>query len=159
MWLSTECKGVTDWGLCAVAALPTLESLVLHSITTISGDNFGDMSSLKQLDCSFCKNICDHSIIDLLKNAPNLEDLKLQFTKVTPVVLREADRVTQQRDNSVILNIYVHSKVIKLYNKQNGPITSTLLKFHARDLPMAHSIYSSSDSSDDSIANYLSDLN
>ncbi|XP_015119892.1 uncharacterized protein LOC107043095 [Diachasma alloeum] len=117
--LSINRCGVTDKAVRQLSKLPQLEVLNVSGIMYLTDEPLGGLKNLKKLDCDFGFTIGDKGLITLIRNAPNLELLKVSFTSTTKMLVMEANEITKQRTNGVTLKIIGEEDLREDWNENN----------------------------------------
>ncbi|XP_044010309.1 uncharacterized protein LOC122853964 [Aphidius gifuensis] len=109
--LNVRASNITDKGLIAVNNLHQLEYFDLGLIETDSENKFITDQSIQclfnkemsSLDISNCTQVTNSSIIELVKNLPNLQSLHIKNTKATIELVDEIAKLTKDRELSLII--------------------------------------------------------
>ncbi|XP_015117878.1 uncharacterized protein LOC107041708 isoform X2 [Diachasma alloeum] len=113
----TQCN-VTDEGIGHLRKLRQLEELDIGDNWKITGALLGTLKGLRKLNCQ-SSSVFDEGLIELIKNAPNLENLELMFTNITELLLMEANEITKRRTNKLPLKMEVDVHVTDDWNECN----------------------------------------
>ncbi|KAL7273818.1 hypothetical protein RUND412_003309 [Rhizina undulata] len=98
------CFNITDAGM--IALLPTLPKLShldleecaeITNLTLIQLAKGPAAKKMKHLHVSYCENLGDSGISEVLRNCDNLRNLEIDNTRVTDLVLAEAAHAVKQR--------------------------------------------------------------
>ncbi|KAK0077180.1 hypothetical protein PV325_004317, partial [Microctonus aethiopoides] len=105
------CKDVTNNGINAVFKLKKLTTLIINYLYGVTGTALvlSTFVPLKVLRCRNCHFVGDSGAIELLQNAPYLEEIDLSGTSISKRFLDVACNVANSRGNIIPLKIIVSS--------------------------------------------------
>ena len=104
----TGCYGISDSSLEVISKLPKLQVLRVEGLRKITGSGFGGFPNLEKLNCSFCENVENNGLVNLLRCANKLKVLDFRYCpKITNSVIDVAIEVTENRKDYVILEVYI----------------------------------------------------
>lgn len=108
---------VTDDILISITTLPKLEKLCIDHLTSITDLSLTHLSQhLKILRCVGCQ-ITDAGLAVILDKSQNIELLELSYCwNIANKAIRYAIDRTKGRANDVVLNIYLYSTYIEVWN-------------------------------------------
>ncbi|KAK0079977.1 hypothetical protein PV326_008434, partial [Microctonus aethiopoides] len=106
-----NCKDVTNNGINAVFKLKKLTTLIINYLYGVTGTALvlSTFVPLKVLRCRNCHFVGDSGAIELLENAPYLEEIDLSGTSISKRFLDVACNVANSRGNIIPLKIIVSS--------------------------------------------------
>lgn len=105
----SNCKNISKRGLNQLGHLKNLEKVLLNGVSQVDDSIISKFNGLKILECLYCPDVTDYSIVKILKNSPALERLNIFKTRVTLKTLGCASEVTKIRKGNHKLNIIVHN--------------------------------------------------
>ncbi|XP_033218269.1 F-box protein SKIP2-like [Belonocnema kinseyi] len=101
------CFDISEKGIFHLASKMELENLIANGLTKITGENFGKMYSLKNLECRNCHRLKEENLCNLIRGAPDLELLDISWNKLNVNnIIYVADEATKRRTN-LILKLFV----------------------------------------------------
>ncbi|KAK0077181.1 hypothetical protein PV325_004318 [Microctonus aethiopoides] len=104
-----KCTDVTNVGINAVLELENLTTLKINYLYEVTGTVFSKFVALKVLHCRNCNLVTDFGVIDLIENAPYIEEIDLSGTSISTRFLDFACYVANNRGNITPLKIIVSS--------------------------------------------------
>ncbi|KAK0158375.1 hypothetical protein PV328_009384 [Microctonus aethiopoides] len=124
------CRDVTNNGINAVfklKKLTTLKSNGLYKVTNFAIDTvLSKYEALKVLHCSNC-SVSDYGTIELLQNAPYLEEIDLTSTSISTEFLDVACNVAISRANAKPLRIIANYSSLYNWRRPQGISESVLI--------------------------------
>ncbi|KAK0079979.1 hypothetical protein PV326_008436 [Microctonus aethiopoides] len=102
-----NCKDVSNDGITAVFKLKKLTTLIINELLRVTDTVFSEFVALKVLHCRNCNFVGDSGAIDLLENAPYLEEIDLSGTLISTRFLDVACNVANSRGDVIPLKIIV----------------------------------------------------
>ncbi|XP_044001447.1 uncharacterized protein LOC122847694 [Aphidius gifuensis] len=138
--IANNCKNLKHLDICtnddnnitetALLALTKLENLEILRVAShdISDSYISRLKGLKEFICSYCWNLTDTGIIQLIKNNPDLEEIcAFGLETFTIDLVIGADEATKNRTNGIILRIEIDDS--SLIEASKSLITSQWLVF------------------------------
>ncbi|XP_044005800.1 SCF E3 ubiquitin ligase complex F-box protein grrA-like [Aphidius gifuensis] len=117
---SLEIRGssaITETALVALTKLKNLQKLDV-SFLDITDSFIDKLKGLKELHCDHCKKLTEAGVIQLIKNNPDLKDISVWgIDNITINLVIDADQVTKNRTNGIILHIRKFDSVLTQASK------------------------------------------
>ncbi|KAK0072281.1 hypothetical protein PV326_000220 [Microctonus aethiopoides] len=127
-----NCTDVTNDGINAVFKLKKLTTLIINDLDEVTDTVLSKFVALKVLHCKNCNFVRDFGAIELLQNAPYLEEINLCGTSVSTSLLDIAHNVAISRANAIPLKIIVSSTLESEWNRPPS-ISKSVLVVEAQD--------------------------
>ncbi|KAK0158411.1 hypothetical protein PV328_009417 [Microctonus aethiopoides] len=118
---------VTNDGINAVSKLKKLTTLMISHSYKVTDSALSKFVALKVLQCRYCKLVRDFGAIELLQNAPHLEEIDLSSTSVSTRFLNAACNVAISRANAMPLKIIVSWRLKLIWSRPRCISKSVLI--------------------------------
>ncbi|KAF7992948.1 hypothetical protein HCN44_005729 [Aphidius gifuensis] len=120
------CRYISNFGLSQLGHLENLEKILLNGVDKVDNSIITKLQNLKSLECIYCQNVTDKSIIKILNNSPNLEYLNIFKTGITSETLNCLSDVMKKRGNNINLNIFVDENIASSFINIGDKISPNL---------------------------------
>uniref|UniRef100_A0A6V7M0J2 Uncharacterized protein n=1 Tax=Bracon brevicornis TaxID=1563983 RepID=A0A6V7M0J2_9HYME len=114
--------GITNAGIAALRMLTKLEVLDVGYLYEITDEPFGELHSLKRLICNTNSFVGNKGMIELVKNAHNLEYMNLLNTGIDENLIISVAEAVNRRRNNVQLEIRVTCNLEREWSQDVYPL-------------------------------------